>query len=201
MFTGIVSAAVIEDIKKEEDGWILRVAAPLIAPKVQLGDSVAIDGACLSVFKVEENVLWFYVSPESIDKTIIRHYTKGTKVNIELPMQPSGYLGGHYVLGHVDTTATVKKIIEGEKAWFFTIHIPEPFTKYVVYKGSIAINGVSLTINQVVDQDIELCIIPITIEKTNMSLLNENDRVNIEFDILAKYTEQLLLKRENQHVR
>ena len=201
MFTGIVSAAVIEDIKKEEDGWILQVAAPLIAPKVQLGDSVAIDGACLSVFKVEGNVLWFYVSPESIDKTIIRYYSHGAKVNIELPMQPSGYLGGHYVLGHVDATAIVKKIIEGDKAWFFTISIPEPFTKYVVYKGSIAINGVSLTINQVVGQDIELCIIPITIEKTNMSLLKENDRVNIEFDILAKYTEQLLLKRENQHVQ
>lgn len=201
MFTGIVSAAFIEDIKKEEDGWILQVAAPLVAPKVQLGDSVAIDGACLSVFKVEGTVLWFYVSPESIDKTIIRYYTQGSKVNIELPMQPTGYLGGHYVLGHVDATATVNKIIEGDQAWFFTISIPEPFTKYVVYKGSIAINGVSLTINQVVDQHIDLCIIPITIEKTNMSFLKENDKVNVEFDILAKYTEQLLLKRENQHVQ
>ena len=196
MFTGIVSAALIEDIKKEENGWILQVAAPLIATKVQLGDSVAIDGACLSVFKVEGTVLWFYVSPESIDKTIIRYYTQGSKVNIELPMQPTGYLGGHYVLGHVDASATIEKIIEGDQAWFFTISIPEPFTKYVVYKGSIAINGVSLTINQVVDQHIELCIIPITIEKTNMSLLKENDKVNVEFDILAKYTEQLLLKRD-----
>lgn len=197
MFTGIVSAAFIEEIKREENGWILLVSAPLIAPKVQLGDSVAIDGACLSVFKVEGTVLWFYVSPESIDKTIIRYYSKGTKVNIELPMQPTGYLGGHYVLGHVDATAMVTKIIVGEQAWFFTINIPEPFDKYVVYKGSVAINGVSLTINQVVDQDIELCIIPITIEKTNMSFLKVNDRVNIEFDILAKYTEQLLLKRKN----
>ncbi len=197
MFTGIVAGAFIEAINKEENGWILQVAAPLIAPKVQLGDSVAIDGACLSVFKVEGAVLWFYVSPESIDKTIIRYYTEGTKVNIELPMQPTGYLGGHYVLGHVDATAVVTKIIPGDQAWFFTISIPEPFTKYVVYKGSVAINGVSLTINQVVGQNIELCIIPITIEKTNMSLLKLNDMVNIEFDILAKYTEQLLLKRDN----
>ncbi len=197
MFTGIVASAFIEAINREENGWILQVAAPQIAPKVQLGDSVAIDGACLSVFKVEGEVLWFYVSPESIDKTIIRFYTHGTKVNIELPMQPTGFLGGHYVLGHVDATATVLNIIPGEKAWFFTISIPEPFTKYIVYKGSVAINGVSLTINQVVDQNIELCIIPITIEKTNMSLLKENDMVNIEFDILAKYTEQLLLKRDN----
>ena len=197
MFTGIVASAFIEAINREENGWILQVAASQIAPKVQLGDSVAIDGACLSVFKVEGTVLWFYVSPESIDKTIIGFYTQGTKVNIELPMQPTGFLGGHYVLGHVDSTATVLNIIPGEKAWFFTISIPEPFTKYIVYKGSVAINGVSLTINQVVDQNIELCIIPITIEKTNMSLLKENDMVNIEFDILAKYTEQLLLKRDN----
>ena len=197
MFTGIVASAFIEAINREENGWILQVAAPQIAPKVQLGDSVAIDGACLSVYNVEGTVLWFYVSPESIDKTIMRFYTQGTKVNIELPMQPTGYLGGHYVLGHVDATATVINIIPGDKAWFFTISIPEPFVKYVVYKGSVAINGVSLTINQVVDQNIELCIIPITIEKTNMSLLKENDMVNIEFDILAKYTEQLLLKRDN----
>lgn len=197
MFTGIVASAFIEAINREENGWILQVAAPQIAPKVQLGDSVAIDGACLSVYNVEGTVLWFYISPESIDKTIIRFYTQGTKVNIELPMQPTGYLGGHYVLGHVDATATVMNIIPGDKAWFFTISIPEPFVKYVVYKGSVAINGVSLTINRVVDQNIELCIIPITIEKTNMSLLKENDMVNIEFDILAKYTEQLLIKRDN----
>lgn len=197
MFTGIVASAFIEAINREENGWILQVAAPQIAPKVQLGDSVAIDGACLSVYNVEGTVLWFYISPESIDKTIMRFYTQGTKVNIELPMQPTGYLGGHYVLGHVDATATVMNIIPGDKAWFFTISIPEPFVKYVVYKGSVAINGVSLTINRVVDQNIELCIIPITIEKTNMSLLKENDMVNIEFDILAKYTEQLLLKRDN----
>jgi riboflavin synthase len=197
MFTGIVASAFIEAINREENGWILQVAAPQIAPKVQLGDSVAIDGACLSVYNVEGTVLWFYVSPESIDKTIMRFYTQGTKVNIELPMQPTGYLGGHYVLGHVDATATVMNIIPGDKAWFFTISIPEPFVKYVVYKGSVAINGVSLTINRVVDQNIELCIIPITIEKTNMSLLKENDMVNIEFDILAKYTEKLLLKRDN----
>jgi riboflavin synthase len=201
MFTGIVERAFIEGIIADEQGWELLVAAANIADKVKLGDSVAIDGACLSVAAINGTILSFYVSPESIDKTIIRYYKPGTKVNIELPMQPTGYLGGHYVLGHVDATATVNKIIEGEKAWFFTISIPEPFTKYVVYKGSIAINGVSLTINQVVDLDIELCIIPITIEKANMSLLKENDKVNVEFDILAKYTEQLLLKRENQHVQ
>jgi riboflavin synthase len=164
MFTGIVGSAKIVSVIAQENGWTLIVNAPNIFDKVSIGDSVAIDGACLSVVKKEEESLSFFVSLESIDKTIIKLYEPETLVNIELPMQPTGYLGGHYVLGHVDATAIVTKIIDGEKAWFFTISIPEPFVRYVVYKGSVAINGVSLTINQVVDQDIELCIIPITIE-------------------------------------
>ena len=195
MFTGIVSKAFIEKIIPDELGWELIIHAPEIAEKVKLGDSVAIDGACLSVTNIIDGNLSFYVSKETIDKTIIRKYTNGQEINIELPMQPTGFLGGHYVLGHVDTTATVSKILPEEKAWYFSIKIPEQFIKYVVYKGSVAINGISLTINNVVSDEIELCIIPITISKTNMSTLQLNDSVNIEFDILAKYTEQLLNKR------
>ena len=196
MFTGIVSEGFIKSILPDELGWELVIDAAKFASIVQIGDSVAIDGACLSVIKIEGNYLSFFVSTESIDKTIIRHYKVGSKINIELPMQPTGYLGGHYVLGHVDATATVAKVIAGEKAWFFTITVPKQFVKYIVYKGSIAINGISLTINKVIENDIELCIIPVTISKTNMSFLKEGDSVNIEFDILAKYTEQLLNKRE-----
>jgi len=200
MFTGIVSDGLIHSILSDDLGWELTIEAPHFATIVKIGDSVAIDGACLSVIKIEGNHLSYYVSTESIDKTIIKNYKVGDKVNIELPMQPTGYLGGHYVLGHVDSTAIVSKIIPGEKAWFFNITIPAQFEKYVVYKGSIAINGISLTINKVVDNEIELCIIPVTIAKTNMSLLNIGDSVNIEFDILAKYTEQLLNKREVKDV-
>jgi riboflavin synthase len=195
MFTGIVSKAFIEKIIPDELCWELIIHAPEIAEKVKLGDSVAIDGACLSVTNIIDGNLSFYVSKETIDKTIIRKYKNGHEINVELPMQPTGYLGGHYVLGHVDTTAKVSKILPEEKAWYFSIKIPEQFIKYVVYKGSVAINGISLTINNVVNDEIELCIIPITISKTNMSTLQLNDSVNIEFDILAKYTEQLLNKR------
>jgi riboflavin synthase len=200
MFTGIVSDGLIVSILPDEQGCALVVEASKFASIVQIGDSVAIDGACLTVNKIDGDHLSFFVSTESMDKTIIKHYKVGAKINIELPMQPTGYLGGHYVLGHVDTTATVANIIVGEKAWFFTIAIPEHFVKYVVYKGSVAINGISLTINKVVDNNIELCIIPVTIQKTNMSFLNKDDLVNIEFDILAKYTEQLLNKREVKDV-
>jgi riboflavin synthase len=200
MFTGIVSDGLIVAILPDALGWELTIEVPQFANIVKIGDSVAVDGACLSVIKIESNNLSFYVSTESIDKTIIQYYKVGAKINTELPMQPSGYLGGHYVLGHVDATAKVAKIIPGEKAWFFNIEVPAAFIKYIVYKGSIAINGISLTINKVVDNEIELCIIPVTISKTNMSLLKVGDDVNIEFDILAKYTEQLLNKREVKDV-
>lgn len=119
MFTGIVSDGFITSILPDELGWELVVATAKFAPIVKIGDSVAIDGACLSVIKMNGDHLSFYVSTESIDKTIIKYYKEGRKVNIELPMQPNGYLGGHYVLGHVDTTAKVSKVLSGEKAWFY----------------------------------------------------------------------------------
>jgi riboflavin synthase len=195
MFTGIVQKGKIHAISASEAGWELVINMPNYAAIVQLGDSVAIDGACLTVTKVVEDNMYFFVSTESIAKTIIRNYKVGDIVNTELPMQPNGYLGGHYVLGHVDATAKVNKIDITPTAWFLTIQVPEQFVKYIVYKGSIAINGVSLTINEVRDELIDLCIIPTTLDKTNINQLAVDGIVNIEFDILAKYTEQLLLKR------
>ena len=195
MFTGIVQKGKIHAIAPSEDGWELAINMANFAAIVQIGDSVAIDGACLTVTKVVDDKMYFFVSTESIAKTIIRNYKTGDTVNTELPMQPNGYLGGHYVLGHVDATAKVNEIKITPTAWFLTIQVPEQFVKYIVYKGSIAINGVSLTINEVRDQLIDLCIIPTTLDKTNINQLSVESIVNIEFDILAKYTEQLLLKR------
>jgi riboflavin synthase len=195
MFTGIVQKGRIHAITPSNEGWELAITMTDFAAIVQLGDSVAIDGACLTVTKVEQDNMYFFVSTESIAKTTIRNYKVGNTVNTELPMQPNGYLGGHYVLGHVDATAKVTEIKITPTAWFLTIQVPEQFVKYVVYKGSIAINGVSLTINEVRGQLIDLCIIPTTLDKTNINQLSVESIVNIEFDILAKYTEQLLLKR------
>ena len=200
MFTGIVGSAKINTIHSGATGWELIVDSGEVAVKVKLGDSVAIDGACLSVTKINDNLLHFFVSLESIDKTIIKNYKTGTAINIELPMQPTGYLGGHYVLGHVDANAIVSAIEKGENAWYLEIAVPSVFEKYVVYKGSIAINGVSLTINEVNGNHIELCIIPVTLTKTNIGSLLVGDAVNIEFDILAKYTEKLLIKRDVKHI-
>jgi riboflavin synthase len=192
MFTGIVSAAEIVLFEQYLDGYQLKIHAPTIAGECKNGDSVAIDGVCLTVVSVEENVLTFYVSPETIQRSIIKTYIPGLKVNIELPLRPIDRLGGHYVLGHVDCTGNVTSVLQNEASWFLKILIPHEFKNHVVYKGSIAINGVSLTINQINAAEIELCIIPVTLEKTNLSTVKVGSLVNIEVDILAKYTANLL---------
>ena len=194
MFTGIVESAIISSIDVQETGWTLGVTSAAVAARVKLGDGVAVDGAGLSVIAINDDTLSFFVSTESIAKTIIKHYIAGSKVNIELPLQPTSFLGGHYVRGHVDDTALVQNIVVSDTAWFVTIEFEKSFSKYAVYKGSVTINGVSLTVNKTDGNLLELCIIPITLEKTNMRALKIGDRVNIEFDILAKYTEKLLSK-------
>lgn len=196
MFTGLVDKGTITDLKHTADGAFLTVHVPHWARMPDMGDSVAVDGACLSVNKITGNLLGFFASTETLSKTILGQYTSGTAVNLELPLLPHSFLGGHYVLGHVDSFGTVEEIVISPTAWFITLRIPEQFNKYVVYKGSIAVNGVSLTINEVKGAQLSLCIIPITLEKTNLMQLSVGNQVNIEFDILAKYTEKLLMSKQ-----
>jgi len=192
MFTGLVDVASISNLIVDQNGYQLTVNAPTLAGLCKKGDSVAIDGICLTVVEQRGVQLLFYVSPETIQRTALLNYKNGQLVNVELPLCPTDRLGGHYVLGHVDCTGNVKSIQATATSWFFTIEIPEPFIKYVVYKGSIAVNGISLTVNKIQNCEIELCIIPVTLEKTNLSHLRLGDLVNIEVDILAKYTANLL---------
>ena len=192
MFTGIVGSAEIERLDPVDGGMRLGVRFPNDLPACQLGDSIAIDGACLSITEISEELHSFYVSPETIDKTIIKHYVPGRKINFELPLRPTDRLGGHYVLGHVDGVGQISEIKIEEASWILTVSIPKHLSKYVVYKGSIAINGISLTVNSVDGDRISLCIIPVTLQKTNISTLTVGDEVNLEMDILAKYTEKLL---------
>jgi len=192
MFTGLVSSAQIEQLISLEGGWRLGVRFPVEFPACQLGDSIAIDGACLSVVEITEGLHYFFVSPETIDKTIIRHYRPGQRVNVELTLRPTDRLGGHYVLGHVDGVGLITQVQKGEASWIVEVELPKHLSKYVVYKGSIALNGVSLTVNSVEENRIRLCIIPVTLDKTTISQWETGQEVNLEMDILAKYTLKLL---------
>jgi len=198
MFTGLVEKTKIAFFEKNQDGAVLKIYRHPLLADTAIGDSIAIDGTCLTANELTEDTIGFFASNETLSKTRIQYYTAGFEVNFELPLKVGQHLGGHYVLGHVDTIATVKSIEEENLVWIIKINIPQPFEKYVVYKGSIAVNGTSLTINKVDIDHIELCIIPVTLEKTNFTHLKPGDWVNLEFDILAKYTEKLLI---NSHVR
>ena len=198
MFTGLVEKTKIAFFEKNQDGAVLKIYRHPLLADTAIGDSIAIDGTCLTANELTEDTIGFFASNETLSKTRIQYYTAGFEVNFELPLKVGQHLGGHYVLGHVDTIATVKSIEEENLVWIIKINIPQPFEKYVVYKGSIAVNGTSLTINKVDEDHIELCIIPVTLEKTNFIHLKAGDAVNLEFDILAKYTEKLLI---NSHVR
>ena len=192
MFTGIVELGNIEKISKNVEGFEIEVSSKLNVKKLKIGESIAIDGTCLSLISNKHKNLRFFASPETLEKTIISTYKKNTQVNIELPLKIGEFLGGHYVLGHVDAVSSVKKITEKENVWILEIYLPKQFKQYVVYKGSIGVNGVSLTINKIKANSFELCIIPITLKKSNISRLKMGSKVNLEFDILAKYTERIL---------
>ena len=198
MFTGLVEKTKIAFFEKTQDGAALKIFRHPLLAEVAIGDSIAIDGTCLTANELNEETIGFYASNETLSKTRIQHYCSGFEVNFELPLKAGQHLGGHYVLGHVDTVSTVKSIDPDSQAWTIKINIPQPFEKYVVYKGSIAVNGTSLTINKVDPGYIELCIIPVTLEKTNFGNLAPDDLVNLEFDILAKYTEKLLISNHVQ---
>lgn len=196
MFTGLVEKTKVAFFEKDTEGATLTIVSHPLLNEVQIGDSIAIDGACLTVNMLERDRISFFASNETLAKTRIKYYAPGVDVNFELPTRVGQMLGGHYVLGHVDTTSTVKQIEQSPLAWNIAIDIPTLFEKYVVYKGSVAVNGISLTINKAESDFIELCIIPVTLEKTNLSQLKKGDIVNLEFDILAKYTEKLLTKKD-----
>ena len=194
MFTGIVHKGKIVGLKNTKDGMEIDVKSERKIPKLENGESLAVDGACLSVIKQKGNQVSFFVSPETLDKTIVGTYKKGATVNLELPLRNHDFLGGHYVLGHVDTVSQVKNIKELDEVWFIEIDLPKQFAQYVVYKGSIAVNGVSLTVNKLKKSSFDLCIIPVTLKKSNLTHLVKGSPVNLEFDILAKYTERILKK-------
>jgi riboflavin synthase len=193
MFTGIV----------EDKGEVLRIeyrgqekrltiTLPSYLTEVQLGDSININGVCLTIVQKKEREIELDLSQETLQKTVLGELKKGDQVNLERALRLTDRLGGHIVTGHVDGMGV---IIEkrGEKDFLqLRIRIPESISKYVVQKGSIAIDGISLTVNECQGGEMQMTLIPYTLEKTTLMSKKVGDRVNVETDILAKYVEKLM---------
>lgn len=192
MFTGIVEGLGI--IKKFEKKTNTRSAAKMkvdlgnLAKGLKAGHSVAINGVCLTVTKISKNDAEFEMIGETIRKTDLGKLESGDKVNIERSLKVGDRMEGHFVLGHIDGTGTIIKIEKMPKEIKLWIELPNDLTKHVVKKGSIAVDGISLTLVDVIKNKISVCIIPHTIKITNLNSKKIGDKVNIETDILGKYT-------------
>lgn len=194
MFTGIIETVgeVVSATRNAGDVRIV-IAAPEFQDKnIQIGDSVACEGVCLTVIEQHGANLSFDVSVESLDHTLIGQWQTGTQINLELALLPTTRMGGHLVSGHVDGLAQLKSLESDARSWRMVFTVPNELKKYIAKKGSITINGTSLTVNSVDDAEFDVNIIPHTFEVTTLGKLMQGDYVHIEVDQIARYLERLL---------
>src|SRR4051812_21748773 len=193
MFTGLIrEVAAVSAIDGGADGVRLTVDAPVTAQGAALGDSIAIAGVCLTVVSVEGSRLAFDAVPETLDRSSLGRLRPGSRVNVEPALRAGEALGGHYVQGHVDGVGTVRDVEpegDGKRIW---TDAPPELLRYIVEKGSIALQGTSLTVAAVDEEGFAVALIPHTLQETTLGGLAAGDRVNLEADVLAKYVEKLL---------
>ena len=190
MFAGIIKH-LGEVINLEQDGTnsIITVESP-ISNQLSIDQSVAHDGICLTVIQVKDDTHKVVAIKESIDKTNLSTWKIGKKINLEMCITATQKIDGHFVQGHVDTKGTILSIDNMNGSWEFTISFPEDFAKLLVNKGSVTINGISLTVIDPSSSSLKVAIIPYTYEHTNLHTLKVGDPVNLEFDIIGKYLQR-----------
>ena len=187
MFTGLIEGVgKILTLQSEKGGLLIEVSSPFSLKNTQIGDSIAVDGVCLTVINKKENSFKAQISPETLSKTTFKYKKIGDPVNLERALKLGDRLGGHLVSGHVDGIGKISSINPIENFYRFIIEVPENLAIYLVKKGSIAIDGISLTINDCKNNNIELMIIPHTLKMTTLGFKKTGDLVNIEIDIIAK---------------
>ena len=197
MFTGLVAElGRITAIEKGDSSAVFTVAAPALISQIALGDSVAVNGVCLTATSIAGDSFTADVMVQTLAVTSLSQLAVGSPVNLELAALLNTRMGGHMVQGHVDGVATVVGLTPGDKWAQFDITVPEKLAKYIVNQGSICLDGVSLTVGQINDANnvVTVWLIPETLERTNLSTLLPGDLINIEVDIFAKYVERLLAK-------
>ena len=193
MFTGIVRRGRVESIVMQGEAGRIKVAPERAWEQpIELGDSIAINGACLTVAAIEDGCFCFDVLAETFDKTNLGGKTAESLVNMERALSIGDMLGGHIVTGHVDGTGRVKKIEQVDRDWKFTIECAREMLMLMVYKGSIAIDGISLTVAELLEDGFVVHIIPHTMEETDMAEFKIGTKVNLEADILGKHVQRIL---------
>ena len=197
MFTGLIEeVGKITKLEKLGDAVELIIECKTILDDVGVDDSICVNGVCLTVESFKKNSFKATAVEETMRKTNLGDLSIGSPVNLERAMRASDRFGGHYVQGHTDTITKVSKIEKEEKNWLFSFDIPNGTNKYLVERGSITINGVSLTIASIQNNEFKVAIIPHTFENTIFKDFKKGTKVNIEFDIIGKYVENMLKIRD-----
>ena len=198
MYTGLVEAiGLVQNVENKKDGSILEIEIFFDHDDVKNGDSININGVCLTVTFIVNKKFSFYCSYKTLELTNLGLLKVGSKVNVERSLTLSSRLGGHLVSGHIDDKAKIVFLEKKNDVYVYKVELINEILKYIVKKGSIAVDGISLTVVHIEDNVVELILIPETINKTNVaSTWNVNHFVNIEVDMIARYTEKLILKKE-----
>ena len=195
MFTGIIKdLGRVVDVETDADGQRLRIATDWETASFELGESIAVDGVCLTVTDVDEGGFGVDVSPETLERTNLEELEADDEVHLERALRVGDRLGGHFVQGHVDGVGTVRSRERDGDAWRIVIEAPDSVARWLVSKGSIAIDGVSLTVNEVDERRFGVAIIPHTADKTKLATYEPGDRVNLEADMLGKYVGRLMAR-------
>ena len=199
MFTGLIEeVGKVQDVAESNGTWHLTVGSKALIREMKKGDSIAVSGVCLTAVALKKDSIHFDLAAETVARTSLSRLKPQTLVNLELAMKHGERMGGHIVQGHVDGVGTLTsfaRIPDAEDYWL-KLTLPPELMRYVVHKGSIAIEGISLTVAKLENNEVTIAIIPHTAEATNLKSLRPGDPVNIEVDVLAKYAERLLAAKD-----
>ena len=195
MFTGLIEeVGRVVSLRDGESTHRLTVACTKLLPEIRKGDSIAVSGVCLTAVELTPEAFTADLAAETLARTSLLRLKPGTRVNLELPVKADGRMGGHMVQGHVDGVGKFRSLerIEGKDDYWLRLEIPPELAKYVVFKGSIAVEGISLTVAKIEGGEVTIAVVPHTFEMTNLREFQSSDPMNIEVDVVAKYVEKML---------
>ena len=199
MFTGIIEeVGKVKKIRRLSTSASLTIECKKVLEGINIGDSIAVNGVCLTVTKINETSYETDVMPETMKRSSLKDIKEDIFVNLERALKIDSRLGGHIVSGHIDGTGIIENIKQDEIAVWYTIKADENLMRYIVQKGSVAIDGISLTVAELQNTSFKVSLIPHTMQETNLQYKKKNDIVNIECDIIGKYVEKLFTKDENK---
>jgi|YelNatPaOPRAMG01_1025707.scaffolds.fasta_scaffold23419_2 riboflavin synthase len=197
MFTGLIQdIGKVVQVEGQSRGLTLKISTNLDLTSLKVGDSIAVDGVCLTIVELAGQSFLVEVSPETRQRTTLAKVKAGQEVNLERPLRMSDPLGGHFVAGHVDGTGEILAIIPEGKSWRYYFRTSPEISKYLIPKGSVAIDGISLTIGDCQGEEFSVVVIPHTAAQTTLGKKKVGDQVNLEVDLLAKYIEKFLHRQE-----